>query len=88
MAEHVIIKAVQHEAYAEEIRFIQQKQDLPAYNSLKKLHPVTDEEGLLCVGGRIAQSFLPTDETHPLLMPGKHHIAMLLIHHHHERVQH
>lgn len=74
--------------YADEIRCIQQGQDLPAQSPLKKLRPVVDAEGLLRVGGRITHSNLPTDETHPLLIPGKHHVATLLIRHHHFRVQH
>lgn len=87
-AERVIIKTVQHEVYADEIRCIQQGQDLPTQSPVKKLQPVVDAEGLLRVGGRIARSNLPTDETHPLLIPGKHYVATLFIRHHHFRVQH
>lgn len=42
-----------------------------------------DDEGLLRVGGRITHSNLPADEMHPILLPGKHHVAVLLIRHHH-----
>ncbi|XP_076861369.1 uncharacterized protein LOC143514271 [Brachyhypopomus gauderio] len=86
--ERIIIKTVQHEVYADENKCIQQGRDLPAQSPLKKLHPVLDAEGLLRVGGRISRSNLPTDETHPLLIPGKHHVTTLLIRHHHFRVQH
>ena len=47
-----------------------------------------DEEGLLRVGGRTTHSNLHADENHPILLPGKHHVAVLLIRHHHERVEH
>lgn len=87
-AEHVIIKSVQQEAYAEEIKCLQRRQDLPACSALNKLHPVMDECGLLRVGGRITRANLPKDEAHPILVPGKHHVAMLLIRHHHERMRH
>lgn len=87
-AEHIIIKAVQQEVYTEEVTCIQKNQDLPASSPLKKLHPVVDEEGLLRVGGRITHSNLPADETHPLLIPGKHYVAVLLVRHHHESVKH
>lgn len=40
------------------------------------------------VGGWLAESNLPYHETNPLLIPGKHHTATLLIRHHHEAVQH
>ena len=88
MAEHIIIKSVQHEVYAEEIRCIQKTQDLAASSLLKKLYPVIDEEGLLHVGGCIIHTKLTADETHLLLIPGKHHVAVLLIRHYHRRVQH
>lgn len=87
-AEHVIIKSVQREVYAEEMTCFERKQDLPGSSPLKKLHPVKDKEGLLCVGGRIIHSNLPADETHHILIPGKHHLAVLLIRHHHEQVKH
>ncbi|XP_042611086.1 uncharacterized protein LOC109074690 [Cyprinus carpio] len=87
-AEHVIIKSVQCEVYAEEMTCFESKQDLPGSSPLKKLHPVRDKEGLLRVGGRITHSNLPADETHPILIPGKHHLAVLLIRHHHEQVKH
>ena len=87
-AEYVIIKAVQREVYSEEIECIENNKDLPVSSSLRKLHPVMDEEGLLRVGGRTTHSNLHADENHPILLPGKHHVAVLLIRHHHERVEH
>ncbi|KAK0132494.1 hypothetical protein N1851_032631 [Merluccius polli] len=87
-AEYVIIKAVQREVYSEEVECIEKKQDLPVGSSLRKLHPVMDEEGLLQVGGRTTHSNLPANETHPILLPGKHHVAVLLIRHHHGKVEH
>ncbi|KAA8589206.1 hypothetical protein FQN60_010551, partial [Etheostoma spectabile] len=54
---------------------LEKKQDLPGSSPLKKLHPVMDKEGLLRVGGRNIHSNLSADETHPILIPGKHHLA-------------
>ncbi|XP_076849293.1 uncharacterized protein LOC143497287 [Brachyhypopomus gauderio] len=87
-AEHTVIRCVQHEVYAEEIKCITTKRDIPRHSSLHKLNPMIDDENLLRVGGRLAESNLPNQEAKPLLIPGKHHIAMLLIRHHHEAVQH
>lgn len=64
------------------------KKDLPTNSPLRKLHPIIDQEGLLRVGGHITQSDLHQNETKPLLIPGKHHVATLLIRHHHEKVMH
>ncbi|XP_051797872.1 uncharacterized protein LOC127531791 [Acanthochromis polyacanthus] len=87
-AEHTIIKCVQHEVYAEEIKCIKTKQDIPRNSSLYKLNPIIDHEDLLRVGGRLSESKLQSHEIHPLLIPGKHHIATLLIRHHHNAVKH
>lgn len=87
-AEHTIIRCVQREAYAEEIKCIMAKRDLPRNSALHKLHPIVDGKNLLRVGGRLAESGLPSHQANPLLIPGKHHIATLLIRHHHEATQH
>ena len=75
-AEYVIIKAVQCKVYSEEVECIKKKQDLPVSSSLRKLHPVMDEEGLLRVGVGTTHSNLPANEMHPILLPGKHHVAV------------
>ncbi|KAJ8346863.1 hypothetical protein SKAU_G00282640 [Synaphobranchus kaupii] len=87
-AEHTVIRCVQREAYAEEIKCIMAKRDLLSNSSLRKLHPIIDDNGLLRVGGRLTESKLLRHEANPLLIPGKHHIATLLIRHHHAAVKH
>lgn len=74
--------------YAEEIKCILAKRDLPSNSSLFKLNPIVDDNGLLRVGGRLTESNLLRHEANPLLIPGKHHIATLLIRHHHAAVKH
>lgn len=87
-AEHTIIRCVQNEVYAEEIKRIKAKQDLPCNSPLYKLKPIIDDEDLLRVGGRLSESNLTSQEANPLLIPRNHHIALLLIRHHHEAVKH
>lgn len=62
--------------------------NMPTHSSLKKLQPVMDEADLLRLGGRIIYSSLPKDIVHPLIIPARHHVAIQLVRHHHERVQH
>ncbi|XP_056006721.1 uncharacterized protein LOC130050536 [Ostrea edulis] len=52
------------------------------------LSPFLDEDGILRVGGRLKASALSMSEKHPILSPGKHHVASILVKHFHERVQH
>lgn len=87
-AKHTIIRCVQQEAYSEEFKCIEAKQNLPGSSALYKLHPLIDSEGLLRVGGRLTQAKLQKSEANPLIIPDRHHVATLLIHHHHECVQH
>ena len=47
-----------------------------------------DEDGFLWVRGCITHSNLGMDVTHPFLILVNHHVAMLLIRHHHERIKH
>ena len=62
---------------------------LPKQSPLKKLNPVTDEDGLLLVGGRISSApDLSREEKHPLIVPRTHHIATLLVRFYHEQVVH
>ncbi|XP_045198535.2 uncharacterized protein LOC123552853 [Mercenaria mercenaria] len=47
-----------------------------------------DSKGLLRVCGRLDYASLDTGEKTPVIIPGKSHIAVLLVRHHHEKVAH
>ena len=83
-----IVKSVQNECYTEELKCISLGANLPSSSSLWKLHPTTDQDQLLRVGGRIVQSGLSVNETHPIIIPGRHYLATLLVSHYHEAVKH
>lgn len=87
-AEELVIKNVQADAYADELRCISAKQDLSKHSSLIKLNPTVDERGLLRVGGRIKHSDLALKEKNPIILPGKSHVTTLLVRYHHEKVSH
>ncbi|XP_049332403.1 uncharacterized protein LOC125799519 [Astyanax mexicanus] len=87
-AEHVIIKCVQQECFSEELKCIKSNCALPKTSPLYKLHPVIDSEDLLRIGGRIDRAQVERWEAHPLIIPSRHHIATLLVRHHHECVKH
>lgn len=57
-------------------------------NSLKRLDPFIDSQGLLRVGGRVHMADFPDQKKHPLVIPTKHHIAELIIEHYHSQVAH
>lgn len=83
-----IIKSIQNECYAEELKCINSGSNISSSSSLWKLHPTMDQDQLLRVGGRIGQSDLDMNEAHPIIIPGRHHLATLLVSHYHKAVKH
>lgn len=87
-AKSTVIRAVQEDVYAQEYACLMKEQKLPKQSPLRSLDPFIDTEGLLRVRGRIGEAELLQDEKYPLIIPGKHHVATLLVRHHHQHVQH
>ncbi|XP_038153297.1 uncharacterized protein LOC119791326 [Cyprinodon tularosa] len=85
---NAIIRSVQQETYAEEMECIRTQREIPKNSPLRMLDPFIDEDGLLRVGGRIQASQLGYEEKRPLIIPGMHHVASLLVKHHHVETQH
>ncbi len=87
-AETAIIKSVQREAYKEELNCIVERNDIPRNSPLRKLSPYLDNGGLLRIGGRLKNATLDLNEKFPLIIPGRSHVAKLLVEHYHDRVKH
>ncbi|XP_064631645.1 uncharacterized protein LOC135489940 [Lineus longissimus] len=51
--------------------------------AINKLSPQSDINGVLRVGGRLNNAVLPHDAKHPMILPKKHHIVDLIVHHYH-----
>ncbi|XP_061191716.1 uncharacterized protein LOC133199932 [Saccostrea echinata] len=86
-AENLIIKEAQSEMFPEEIECIRLHKKLPKESKIANFDPFIDEYGLMRVGGRLRHAKIPADERHPVIIPGKHHIALLLIRHFHEKIK-
>lgn len=65
-----------------------QRKDDSSRNPLWKLDPFIDDDGLLKIGGRLRNSELSGKEKHPIVIPGRHHVGLLLLRHFHEVVKH
>ncbi|KAL2089355.1 hypothetical protein ACEWY4_014043 [Coilia grayii] len=87
-ASKIIIQSVQRTAFPEEIKSLSHSSTVFKNSSISKLNPILDEEGMLRVGGRLANAEVGDEEKRPLILPGGHHISLLLIRHHHDRVRH
>ena len=57
-------------------------------NELASLSPFMDDAGILRVGVRLSNSSLPHNMKHPILLPEKHPISPLIVHHYHNEVKH
>ncbi|XP_038050892.1 uncharacterized protein LOC119724042 [Patiria miniata] len=83
-AEQAIIRHVQRQAYTDEYQTLHTtanpvKKSSPLY----RLDPKINSEGVMCVGGRLKNSKLQTQEKHPVILPKKNHIVELLVRHFH-----
>lgn len=87
-AKAVIIRSVQREAFSEELKCLDQGKRIAKLSPLRKLDPWVDPNGLLKIGGRLSRSQWSQDESKPIIIPGNHHVAMLLVRHYHEEVKH
>ncbi|XP_069129320.1 uncharacterized protein [Argopecten irradians] len=86
--ERLIILQVQKEMYGKEIDALLNHNELPNDSTVLSLNPFIDENNILRVGGRLSNSDLGVKERNPVLVPGRHHIATLLIRHYHSKVSH
>ena len=74
----VIIKTVQHEAFEKELQCLSLNTEIPKSSPLWSLDPFLDSTGLLRVGGRLAAADLGAEEKRPLILPGRHHVTILI----------
>ena len=87
-AETFVVKQVQSQFYDREIDCIQKGRTLPRDSDILSLSPILNEDGVLCVGGRLRNAAIPVREKNPILVTGKHPVALLLVRRCHERVRH
>ena len=103
-AEKVIVRGIQQEYFAEELKTLRQlgvvqelcdrhtarsrKTQMKKSSNIYRLDPYLDGDGLIRVGGRIDRANMPKEVKHPVIVPSSCHITRLVIQHCHERVQH
>ncbi|XP_042586327.1 uncharacterized protein LOC122138311 [Cyprinus carpio] len=73
---------------AVEVAELIQGKEIQKKSGLRTLNPFIDRDGLLRVGGRLKHAPIEQGEKHPVIIPGKSHIALLITRHFHERVKH
>ncbi|XP_053387241.1 uncharacterized protein LOC123539924 [Mercenaria mercenaria] len=88
LSESLILRVVQTEFYKEEVSCLKGQHNIPKNSPILTLDPYLDENGVMRVGGRLSKSNLDLDQKHPVIVPGKHYVARLLVGHFHTLVKH
>ena len=87
-AKTVIVKVLQHSVFSEEIQLLNNSKLIPVSSKLHKLDIFLDDFGVLRVGGRLERSTMCYEMKHPIILPRKSHITVLIIRYFHERIKH
>lgn len=85
-AEIAILKAVQLHSFKVNRENILPNED--KHDTLNKLDPFVDNDGIIRVGGRLRRADLQENAKFPAILPKKGHVTALVIKHYHERLQH
>ena len=84
-----LIRLVQQEEFAVELKKLLRNKPIPESSQLKSLDTFLDlESKIIRVGGRLDNSSLSYAEKHPMLLPAKHHLTVLLFRDAHEKSMH
>ncbi|CAG2248294.1 Aladin [Mytilus edulis] len=87
-AQKFIIRVVQREVYDSELSCLKENLCVSKTSSILTLNPVLDNDGLLRVGGRLSRADISSNEKNPIIIPGKHYLATLIVRYCHELVFH
>ena len=78
-AEKTLVKYVQSQCYADEIRSLKNHNEVSKRSSIYNLEPVLDEMGVLRVNGRLKNAAIPNDAKQQMILPGTHRVAALIV---------
>ncbi|XP_044591450.1 uncharacterized protein LOC123269679 [Cotesia glomerata] len=87
-AKLTLIKFTQGQYFAREIHTLQDGDGLPKNNSITKLTPFIDHQGVLRVGGRSKNALLDPEERHPAILPRQSPLTSILIDDSHRKTLH
>ncbi|XP_074041972.1 uncharacterized protein [Leptinotarsa decemlineata] len=83
-----LVRLTQNTSFRNEIRSIREGKGLDRSSKILKLNPFLDEQEILRVGGRLANSNFPFSQRHPILLNNKCQFTELLFSLEHTRLMH
>ncbi|GFU21132.1 integrase catalytic domain-containing protein [Trichonephila clavipes] len=87
-AEIYLMKQVQLSSFYKEIRAVQNGDDICNKSKILNLSPFLDDKGIIRVGGRLKHSRLPYSTKHPILLPAKSKLTIIIVKYYHEKYFH
>ncbi|GFX06507.1 integrase catalytic domain-containing protein [Trichonephila clavipes] len=87
-AEIYLMKQVQLSSFYKEIRAMQNGDDICNKSKILNLSPFLDDKGIIRVGGRLKHSRLPYSSKHPILLPAKSKLTIIIVKCYHEKYFH
>lgn len=85
---NVCIKHFQKEEFSDDLEELAKNNRVKNKSKLKSLNPLIDEDGILRVGGRIANAPVEYSIKHPILLPRKCHLTNLILDDAHNKTLH
>ncbi|XP_039436949.1 uncharacterized protein LOC120418570 [Culex pipiens pallens] len=82
-AENVLIRRVQMESFADEIKALSARKTVAVKSPLRWYNPYLDQDNIIRVGGRLQHSDEPEDAKHPAVLPARHRFTRLILHYYH-----
>ena len=76
-AELLLVRHVQHEVYAAEIKALKERRRIPVASDLLPLNPCLKDD-MLVVQGRLRHLAATEVNAHPYILPKNHHLSLLL----------
>lgn len=87
-AEVIIIRAVQQEAFSQEIYCLKTNKPLKKNSKIIAFSAFLDSNGLLRVGGRLHHTKISEEAKHPIILPAKHKVTSLIFKAEHVKLHH
>ncbi|XP_076237360.1 uncharacterized protein LOC143181054 [Calliopsis andreniformis] len=88
IARKVLLKLAQRDTFATELHTLRQTKTVSKSSRLPSLNPFLDPDGLIRLGGRLANAKLSYDERFPIILSSKHPLTDLIILHEHSQLLH
>lgn len=84
----VLIKIAQKESFSDELKILCKNKCLPMKHKFASLALFLDNNGVIRVGGRLKNTFLPFNIKHPMLLSSKHIFTKLVFEYKHKQLLH